>query len=257
MFKFYILLLAILLCTSSCRSRRNLVYFNDLSNQSEVTEKIVNHAEPKIQAADVLDIAVNTLSTESNVLFTPNPTRQSSVTSPQDKDGYRVDTRGYVNFPVIGSIKLAGLTIEEAQQLMEKEINKYVKDPIVNIKYLNFRVTVIGEVNRPETFTITNERINLLEALGKAGDMTVYGKRENVLVIRENGSERTMVRLNLNKREILNSPYFYLKQNDVVYVEADKTKEKMYSEGNRLMPVWLTVFSSVAVVVTAIIFNKN
>lgn len=256
MFKFYILFLAILLSVSSCRSRRSLVYFKDLSDQSEVTEKIVNHIEPKIQTADVLDIAVNTLSSESNVLFTVNPTRQSSVTSPQDKDGYRVDTRGYVNFPVIGGVKIAGLTIEEAQQLMAKEINKYVKDPIVNIKYLNFRITVIGEVNRPETFTITNERINLLEALGKAGDMTAYGKRENVLVIRENGLDRTMVRLNLNRRDILNSPYFYLKQNDVVYVEADKTKEKIFSNSNRLMPVWVSAISSFTLLLTAFLFNN-
>lgn len=257
MSKLYILSLSLLLSVSSCSSRRNLVYFNDLSGQSEFREKIVNQTEPKIQAADVLDIAVNTLSAESNILFTANPTRQSSVNSLQDKDGYRVDNLGYVNFPVTGSVKLAGLTIEEAQLAMTKEINKYVKDPIVNIKYLNFKITVIGEVNRPETFTITNERINILEALGRAGDMTPYGKRENVLVIRENGSERIMVRLNMNSKDILKSPYFYLKQNDVVYVEADKTKEKMYSEGNRLMPVWLTVFSSVAVVVTAIIFNNN
>jgi polysaccharide export outer membrane protein len=167
MFKLYISFLALLLSVSACSSRRNLVYFNDLSNNSEVTEKIVNKTEPKIQTADVLDIAVNTLSTESNVLFTANPNRQNSVTGPHDKDGYRVDNFGFVNFPVAGSVKLAGLTIEEAEEVMAKEINKYVKNPIVNIKYLNFKITVIGEVNRPETFTITNERISLLEALAE------------------------------------------------------------------------------------------
>lgn len=256
MIKFYYLSFVILLITSACSSRRNLVYFSDLSDQAEVHDRIVNQVEPRIQVADILDIAVNTPSAESNVLFTANPNRQGSINNFQERDGYKVDNSGYISFPVVGSVKLSGLTIEEAQQVLVREINKYVKDPIVNIRYLNFRVTVIGEVNRPETFTITNERINLLEALGRAGDMTPYGKRENVLVIRENGTERTMVRMNLNKKDILNSPYFYLKQNDVVYVEADKTKEKIFSNSNRLMPVWLTAISSITVVVTAMIFNN-
>lgn len=240
----------------SCSSKRNLVYFSDLSDKAEITDKIVNQIEPRIQVADILDVAVNTMSAESNVLFTANPSRQGTVNSYHERDGYKVDNNGYINFPVAGSVKLAGLTIEEAQRALAKEINKYVKEPIVNIKYLNFRVTVIGEVNRPETFNITNERINLLEALGRAGDMTPYGKRENVLVIRENGDQRILVRMDLNKKDILNSPYFYLKQNDVVYVEADKTKEKIFSNSNRLMPVWLTAISSVTVIVTALIFNN-
>ena len=256
MSKLYYLTIFIFLTVSSCSSRRNLVYFSDLSDKAEITDKIVNDIEPRIQVADILDIAVNTLSAESNSLFASNPSRQGTVNSYHERDGYKVDKNGYVNFPVTGSVKLAGMTIEEAQRTLAKEINKYVKDPIVNIKYLNFRVTVIGEVNRPETFNITNERINLLEALGRAGDMTPYGKRENVLVIRENGDERIMVRMDLNKKDILNSPYFYLKQNDVVYVEADKTKEKIFSNSNRLMPVWLTAISSITVIVTAMIFNN-
>jgi len=254
--KLYSISALLLLLLSSCSARRNLVYFSDLSNKAEINDRVVNQIEPRIQVADILDIAVNTPSAESNALFAANPSRQGSITSFQDRDGYKVDNSGFINFPVTGSVKLAGLTLDEAQKVLAKEINKYVKDPIVNIRYLNFRITVIGEVNRPETFSITNERINLLEALGRAGDMTPYGKRENVLVIRENGSERTLVRMNLNKKDILNSPYFYLKQNDVVYVEADKAKEKVFSNSNRLMPVWLTAISSITVIVTAMIFNN-
>src|SRR5690606_15059670 len=120
--------------------------------------------------------------------------------------------------------KLAGLTKPEAIEEMSFRLREHVKKPIVNIRFLNFKVTVIGEVNRPSTFTVATEKITILEALGLAGDMTAYGKRENVLVIRDKDGVRSANRLNLNDKSILNSPYYYLTQNDVVYVEPDKMK---------------------------------
>lgn len=252
----YVPTFILLILLSSCASKRNLVYFSDLSDSSEIVTKVINNINPIIQHNDILDISVNTLSAESNVLFIANPARQGVSSSYLEKDGYKVNQDGMINFPVVGFIKLSGLSLEEAQKNLTKEINKYVKDPVVNVKFLNFRITVIGEVNRPETFLITDERINLLEALGRAGDMTPYGKRENVLVIREADGVRNMVRLNLNKKSILNSPYFYLKQNDVVYVEAEKTKEKIYSNSNRLMPVWVSAISALTVLLTAFLYNN-
>ncbi|WP_407426284.1 polysaccharide biosynthesis/export family protein [Arcticibacter sp.] len=252
----YIPVFLLITLFSSCGSKRNLVYFSDLSDSSEIVTKVINNVNPVIQQNDILDISVNTLSAESNVLFIANPGRQGASNSYLEKDGYKVNQDGMINFPVVGFVKLAGLNLEEAQKSLTKEVNKYVKDPVVNVKYLNFRITVIGEVNRPETFLITDERINLLEALGRAGDMTPYGKRENVLVIREADGVRNMVRLNLNKKSILNSPYFYLKQNDVIYVEAEKTKEKIYSNSNRLMPVWVSAISAFTVLLTAFLYNN-
>jgi polysaccharide export outer membrane protein len=120
---------------------------------------------------------------------------------------------------------------------------------------MNFRVTVIGEVNHPSTFTVTSEKINLLEALGLAGDMTPYGKRENVLLIRELDGQRRMERVNLNSKDVLNSPYFYLKQNDVIYVEPDKAKSVEVSSNNRLMPLIVAAISAVAVLATTFL-NK-
>jgi len=252
----YIPTLLLFTLLSSCATKRNLVYFSDLSDSSEIVTKVINNVNPVIQQNDILDISVNTLSTESNVLFIANPARQGVSNSYLEKDGYKVNEDGMINFPVVGYIKLSGQNLEQAQKSLTKEINKYVKDPVVNVKFLNFRITVIGEVNRPETFLITDERINLLEALGRAGDMTPYGKRENVLVIRETDGVRNMVRLNLNKKSILNSPYFYLKQNDVIYVEAEKTKEKIYSNSNRLMPVWVSAISALTVLLTAFLYNN-
>lgn len=128
-----------------------------------------------------------------------------------------------------------------------------MKDPIVDVKLLNFKVTVIGEVNNPSSFTIPGDHINLLEALGMARDMTVYGKRENVLIIREVDGKRVMKRLDLNRQDILNDEFFNLKQNDIVYVEPDKSKAIEYSSNTRVMPVIIASISAVAVLISAIL----
>ncbi len=243
---FYALLFA------SCAPQRNLVYFSDLSKKSLDNPVSVTDIEPKIQTADLLSITVNSPSVESNVLFAAN-FNSTNKNGYLEKEGYRVNKNGEINFPVVGNIKLEGYTIEQAQKLLSRELTKYVKNPIVNVQFMNFKVTVIGEVNHPSTFTISNDKVTLLEALGMAGDMTAYGRRSNVLIIRENGDKRVMTRLDLNKQETLSSPYFYLKQNDVVYVEPDRAKSIEYSPNNRLMPLVVATISAVAVIATAFV----
>ena len=251
--KFYVLYsLGLILLTSSCAQRRNLVYFSDLSKNAGNSELITADTEPKIQANDLLSLTINTLSNESNILFSSN-SNNINKSGYNEKEGYRVNKEGMINIPVAGLILVSGLSIPQAQQKLVKSLSNYVKNPIVNIQFLNFRITVIGEVNHPMTFNIPDEKINLLEALGMAGDLTVYGKRENVLIIREKEGKRDIVRLNLNNRDILNSPYFYLKQNDIVYVEPDKSKAIEYSPNNRLMPLVVATISAIAVLSTALI----
>lgn len=229
----FLILFACLLVFASCEPRRNLVYFSE-GNAPRGAGSIP--MEVKIQSDDILKVSVNTLSTESNVLFNP----------PANETGYKVDKTGNITFPVVGLIKVEGLTLEQAQLKISKEVEKYAKSPNVLVQFLNFKVTVIGEVNKPNSFSITNDRINLLEALGLAGDMTVYGKRENVLVIRQNGNERTMARINMNNRDVINSPYFNLKQNDIVYVEPDKAKAASVSNSNRYVPIIIGAAISIA-----------
>jgi polysaccharide export outer membrane protein len=244
--------LGLIILISSCAQRRNLVYFSDLSKEKGSSALITADTEPKIQTNDLLSLTINTLSTESNMLFSSN-SNNINKSGYYEKEGYRVDKNGMINIPVAGNIAVKGLSIPQAQQLVVKTLSNYVKNPIVNIQFLNFRITVIGEVNTPSTFNVPNEQINLLEALGMAGDLTVYGKRENVLVIRENEGKRDIVRVNLNKADILNSPYFYLKQNDVIYVEPDKAKAIEFSPNNRLMPLVVATISAIAVLSTALI----
>lgn len=238
---------------SACNSTRNLVYFSDLKVNDAYKAAERNDAELKIQSNDLLNIQLSSLNTESNSLFNVGtlPTAPGASGQTSLVEGYLVDKNGDIDFPVLGRVKLTGLTKEEAVAKMTNAIGAYVKSPIVTIRLLNFKVTVIGEVNKPSSFTVPNERINILEALGLAGDMTPYGKRENVLLIRETDNVRSTTRLNLNDKATLASPYFYLQQNDVVYVEPDKLKQVQASTNPRT----LTIATMSISVLVALIFN--
>lgn len=239
----------LVLLLTACGTSRNLVYFSDLQKEGELKTKIVNPVEPKIQPNDLLSITVSTLSAETNALFNNGillpVTTIGANTLTTGKEGYLVDNAGNVNFPVTGQIKLGGLTREEATRKISSEVKRYIKgEPIVNLRYLNFKVTVTGEVGNPSSITVPTEKINVLEALSMAGDLTVYGKRENILIIREKDGVRSLNRLNLNSKEIFNSPYFYLQQNDIVYVEPSKVRGLQSSRGNFFYPKVLGLASA-------------
>lgn len=221
-------LIAALFMFFSCKSNQNLIYFNDLK-ESEYKTKIESRSKPRIQADDMLAISVSTLSPESNALFNSGVLQAAGRNAgagagTANDNGYLVDEKGFINFPVVGQIRLAGLTKEQAAEELTSAINKFVKKPIVNVRFIDFKISVIGEVNRPSTFTIATDKINILQALALAGDLTTNGKRENIALIREREGVRSVVRVNLNNKETLSSPYFYLQQNDIVYVEPDKAK---------------------------------
>lgn len=249
-----------MLLVGSCAEKRNLVYFSDVNDSTAFRQVIVRTHEPKIQIGDILSITVSSLDPTSNAMFNTGAIIQGSYTQLSSanaagstnlgKDGYLVGNDEMINFPVIGRINLTGLTLTEAHGRMREELIKYVKDPIVNLRYLNFKVTVIGEVNRPSTFTVDNDRINVLEALGLAGDMTAFGKRENVLVIRESEGTRYMERLDLNSTETLSSPYFYLQQNDIVYVEPSLMKERQANRNPDTLPIVMGLISITTIIVS-------
>jgi len=248
-----VLCVFVLLALCSC-SKRNLVYFSNMS-ASDGNTPVKNYVSPKIQPDDILSISVSSLSAESNVLFNNVLLPGSGGVALTDKinEGYLVDKNGFINFPVIGKIALAGLSKEEATEKMTDQIKVHVKNPIVNVRFLNFKVTVIGEVNKPATFTTGTDKINVLEALGLAGDMTAFGRRENVLIIREKDGVRSTARINLNNKETLSSPYYYLQQNDIVYVEPDnKVKVASTAPGNRFIGVWGTLISTIGFVLIAL-----
>ncbi|SFQ83574.1 polysaccharide biosynthesis/export family protein [Hymenobacter arizonensis] len=220
-----------LLFASACGPARNITYFSNSHDTAETTTEIANKIDPIIQPDDLLSISVSSLNAEANVLFNSGVIQSvggvgvAGSAVGKSGEGYLVNEKGAINFPVLGSVSLGGLTKEQATAKMTAGIQNHVKNPIVNIRFLNFKITVIGEVGRPSTLIVPTERINLVEALAQAGDITALGKRDNVLIIREKNGVRSTMRANLNDKAVLNSPYYYLQQNDIVYVEPIKMKK--------------------------------
>lgn len=231
-----------------CGNSRNLVYFNNLPDTSIYQAQAPAIPEPVIQPGDILRIRVNSLNAETNRLFNtgtlqtdPEQARYASADEGNvGAEGYLVNAEGYISFPVAGQVELGGLTIEQARVRIEGLVEEYAKDAIINIRFANFKITVVGEVRRPATFTVTNDRINIIEALGLAGDLTEFGKRDNILLIREENGQRTLARINLNDKDALTTPYFYLKQNDVLYVQPTQYRDP---SGDRTLRVLTAVFS--------------
>jgi polysaccharide export outer membrane protein len=241
------------LTLSSCNPTRNLVYFSNLKGTEEYREEIKNKTELKIQPDDMLSITVNSLNPESNALFNrgtmPTASNSSAGATSTSNEGYLVDKGGNINFPVLGTVKLIGLTKEQAADKIKAEIQMYLKKPIVNVRLLNFRITVLGEVNSPATFAVPTEKMNLLEALSQAGDLTPYGRRSNVLIIREENGVRSTIRVDLNDKAILNSPYFYLQQNDVLYVEPVKVKALQGGTLSLFLPIVTATISILSLLI--------
>lgn len=251
--------ISVTLILASC-SKRNLTYFSDLPQQAVYIEKVETAPVVNIKPDDLLRITVYSLNPEANALFNRGiiPTQGLSLedgnqTNSLQVQGYLVNKEGYIDFPILGKVKVGGLTKEDVKTKLLKKLEHYLKDPTVNIRYLNYQVTVIGEVNQPTVLTIQSEQINILEALGMAGDMTPYGKRENVMIIREEGGQRIMARINLNHKEVLNSPYFYLQQNDVIYVEPTKARAAQASLTRSNISIALSIASILAIILTRIL----
>lgn len=253
-----IIYLTLLVLISSCRSR-NLAYFSDIETNHEISQSLPEIPEVKIRPDDILSITVTTINAEANALFNTGEIIEQGATVNYDnmrsnlyREGYLVDNNGNVDFPVIGLVNIGGLTRTEAKTVLKDKLVNVVKDPIINIRFLNYRITVVGEVNRPNTFTIPSEQITIFQALGMAGDMTVYGKRENVLVMRKENGNLNLKRLDLNKKDVVTSSYFYLQPNDVVYVEPDKAKGVQASTNTQFWAIASSILTVIVVLLTRI-----
>ncbi|MFK5957234.1 MAG: polysaccharide biosynthesis/export family protein [Lutibacter sp.] len=215
----YLVVVSLAILLVSCVSKQKMVYFQTIEGQ-ELQESIVNY-EPKFQIGDLLTINVSAIDAEAVIPF--NLFESTSVGTPKPI-AYLVDADGDINFPVIGKIKIEGLTSKELTKKLSTLIAVYVKQPIINSRLINFKVTVLGEVKVPGSYAVPNERISIIEAIGLAGDLTIQGERSTVLLVREQEGKRTFIDLDLTNKKLFNSPYFYLAQNDVIYIAPNKTK---------------------------------
>lgn len=206
----------------SCASRKDVVYYQDID--SAVRPEQTNSYEVKIQADDLLMITVFGEDPEIALPFNLKAPNGLGGSESQKALNYLVDSNGTINFPVLGTIKVSGLTRSGLLKVLEEKIKGYIKNPIINLQITNFKISVQGEVNAPGTYPIVSNRVTLIEALTMAGDLTIFGKRNNILIIREIGGVKSYNRIDITKTEFINSPFYYLAQNDVIYVEPNKSK---------------------------------
>lgn len=225
---FSIVILISSLLLVSCTSKKKVVYFN--SEEAIKSSEANKNYTPAFHTDDLLSITVSSIDQDAVKPFNLVAAQGSGgnqagyATGLPSVSGYLIDAEGNIDFPVIGKIKLQGLNRMEASELLREKLKAYINTPIVNIRILNYKITVLGDVKNPGTFNIPNERVTLLEALGIAGDLNITGKRKNVLVIRDVDGKKTETRIDLTSKELFSSPVFYLNQNDIVYVEPNRAK---------------------------------
>lgn len=224
---------------ASCVSPKQVVYFQETSH----LEKLIstNSFVPVFQVDDLLSITVSAENFETVRPFNQGQAPIGEENTAGPAPGYLIGTNGTINFPVLGSLKLAGLNRAQAIELITTRLKEYVKNPIVNIRINNFKITVIGDVNTPGSFTIPNERITIIEALGLASDLTIKGKRKNISVIRDMDGVIQFYKVDITSKDIFNSPVYYLAQNDVVYVEPNPSKIRSSGSNENILGVVLSL----------------
>lgn len=244
-------------CTSYKELTKNAIYFQNTTD-SMLKSTSVDYTS-RIQKGDILYIGVNTANEESSKLFNQqnfyagSTNAASGGATASNAVGYLVDDKGEIAFPYVGKMQVAGLSKTEFSDSLTLKIRQYVTDAIVSVRVLNYKITVLGEVTKPGSYSIPSERVSVLDAIGLAGDLTAFGRRDNIKVIREVNGERTIGELNIAKGNFFSSPYYYLQQNDVVYVEMTDRKMKNVDQTNfRNISIALGAISAIALIVTTI-----
>lgn len=259
-------LLVIAICAvllSSCKTQEKILYFQDV--QLNKSEPVVGSRDIRLQPKDQISIIVNSKDPQLAALFnlatSSNQVGSAGAGDRSKISGYTLDDKGEIDFPVLGKVKIAGMTKSEVAEhiktsLMEANL---INDPVVTVEFMNLYVTVLGEVNRPGKYMITKDQITLLEALSMAGDLSIYGIRDGIYVVREENGQRITYKTDIRSKNLFASPAYFLKQNDVIYVEPNKTKTKNSRIGNATGIVFSAVgvlFSAINIVITIINNSK-
>ncbi len=245
---------------SSCVTQKQMTYFRevDKSSSDSINKVFQTQIDPIIKAGDALAITVSALDQEAVVPYNlptvvfANPGSNQLSTTPS-LQYYTVGADGQIEFPVLGKVPVLGLKTTEVVNLLEQKLAAQLVNPMVIVQLINAKVTVMGEVNRPGQYTMPNGRMTLLDALGAAGDLTIYGKRDNILITRETNGKLEFHRLSLNSDELFASPYYYLQQNDVIYVSPNKVR----AVSSQNIGLWLSMVSTVASAATVIVTVVN
>lgn len=261
-YKLTLLFAATVILFSSCDSYRQVPYFQDLNRGSVVQENIKNMSTYTIQPADILGIYISSAANkEAAEPFSPSLNRLNGnmmdAASNNPIVGYLVDEKGNIQLPLLGTMKVQGYTLAELREQLLKVLPQYIKDPIVNIRIINFKISVMGDVLKPDTYTFQTDQVTITQALAAAGDLNITAKRGSLLLIREIDGKRTFVPLDLTSKNLFESPYYYLKNNDVLYVDPDRTKFALVDRGYRNLSIIIGFASVLAVAASVYVTAKK
>jgi len=241
--KYFFLSLLFVVC--SCKVPTNVVYFQESENLEEIPNE--NTFTPVFKVDDIISILVSSSDMAASRPFNKmqgaslDLSEGGSASEGGSEPTYLIDEDGNIDFPILGKLKVAGLTRTEVKELIKEQLKIYINDPVVSIRLKNFKITLMGEVRAPGAYTIPNERITIIEALGLGQDLTIKGNRENILVIRENEGKNTYHRVDLTSKNIFESPVYYLAQNDVLYVEPNVSKIRESQTKNDTLGIIISV----------------
>jgi polysaccharide biosynthesis/export protein len=245
----FLLFVAVLLIASSCTTTKTMVYFNDLEKvkQAALLSNPQDNAEHKLERNDILSIRITSPTTEDKAWLMLNQSTGAPTTTltTSQFSGYLISAEGNIDIPLVGTIKAAGLSMNQLKETIIKQIldKRLLVDPNVEIRFLNYEISVLGEVARPMVINVPSEKISLLKALSIAGDITPYGKRDNVMLIRESEGKKVVTRINLGSSTFLQSPFYYLQPNDVVYVETTQNRAASIDKTRLIVPSILSAIS--------------
>ncbi|RZL47241.1 MAG: polysaccharide export protein [Pedobacter sp.] len=243
--KITLLFVLIALLFSSCGSYKNIPYYQDLDRSVPTQEDISNYSPTIISNSDILGINVSSRTPEASAVFNYGANNTQSAIN-----GYVVDDKGEVQVPLIGALKVAGLTTAQVQEKMNKLLLTFYKDPVTNVRILNFKIAIYGDVLKPDVYAIKDEKITITQALTMAGDLNITAMRKNIVLIREEGGKRNFIPVDLTSKKIFSSPYYYLKNNDQIYVQPDQTKYATVDRGYRTATLVLSGLSIIAIVLS-------
>jgi len=236
---------------SSCGSTPNVVYLSNLDSTKYTQIPKAAFTQPLIQTDDILSITIQTQDVTDPSAF--NQTSNGSGNAEQKSteiSGFLVDEEGNVEIPIIGAVKVSGLTTNRAKDLIKLRASKYYKEPTVQVRFSNYKVTILGEVAKPAAYVLPNEKVTIFDAISLAGDLTIYGKRDNVMLMRDNGDKKDIIRLDLTSSQVVASPYYYVRQNDVIYVEPTKART---AANNSARTTMITIGISLATLLITIL----
>lgn len=247
---------------TSCGAPKDVLYFQgvDWLTQDQITQMEQSYTS-RICPDDMLTITVTAWDPSVVTPFNPPVWSYASqgeiaVTTSMQLHTYLVDSDGNIVFPVVGKVKAAGLSKQEFSAQLQEKISYYVKDAMVNVQIVNYRVTVIGEIARPGALTVQNERLTILDAIGRLGDLTINANRKNILIIRDNEGRKEFGRVDITNPQLFSSPYYYLRQNDLVYIEPNKPKQRNYNVTQSqtfVVSIVSTLLTTVSVITTVLV----